>query len=158
MNRLTIGVLAFLCGGIAGRVVSLPSSIPFAGEPVVMAQSPKPVTVTRLYTGPDKQTHSEELQLNFSDNALKLLPVSGAELHVSAAGSTVDWHNAPHRQYVITLRGQGEIEVAGGKKIISGPGHIELVEDLAGKGHVTRVTSKEDRLMLWLPLVDQTPR
>src|SRR5256886_9663951 len=47
-----------------------------------------------------------------------------------------DWHTAPRRQYVITLSGQGELEVAGGKKIPVGPGHIELVEDTTGKGHI----------------------
>jgi hypothetical protein len=34
--------------------------------------------------------------------------------------------------HVITLSGHGELEVAGGKKIPVGPGHIELVEDTTG--------------------------
>jgi len=67
-----------------------------------------------------------------------------------------DWHTAPRRQYVITLTGQGEIEVAGGKKISIQPGHIDLVEDVTGKGHITKVTGTEDRVTLWLPLADQS--
>jgi hypothetical protein len=48
--------------------------------------------------------------------------------------------------------------VAGGKKIHVGPGHIDLVEDTTGKGHITRVTGTEDRITLQLPLSDQSNR
>jgi len=83
------------------------------------------------------------------------MKITGAELHRTAAGSVQDWHTAPQRQYVITLSGRGEIEVAGGKKIALEPGHIELAEDLTGKGHITRAIGSEDRVTLWLPLADQ---
>ena len=45
--------------------------------------------------------------------------------------------------------------MAGGKKIALEPGHIELAEDLTGKGHITRAIGTEDRISLWLPLTDQ---
>ena len=70
------------------------------------------------------------------------------------AGRVSDWHTAPRRQYVITLSGQGELEVSGGKKIPVGPGHIELVEDTTGKGHITRNFGPEDRIALTIPLAD----
>jgi hypothetical protein len=57
---------------------------------------------------------------------------------------------------VITLSGRGEIELAGGKKIGLEPGHIELAEDLTGKGHITRVVGTEDRITVALPLTDQS--
>ena len=119
----------------------------------------KPVTMTRLYTGPDGQTHAEEIEAKFTaggaNELFKLMAVSGAELHRASAGAVQDWHNAPRRQYVITLSGQGEVEVAGGKKIRLGPGHIDLVEDTSGKGHITRTIGPEDRVTLTLPLSDQ---
>ena len=59
---------------------------------------------------------------------------------------------------MITLSGQGELEVAGGKKIPVGPGHIELVEDTTGKGHITRVVGTEDRVTLQIPLSGQSGR
>jgi hypothetical protein len=59
---------------------------------------------------------------------------------------------------VITLSGRGEVEVAGGKKISLEPGHIDLVEDTTGKGHITRSLGSEDRVTLTLPLVDQSGR
>jgi quercetin dioxygenase-like cupin family protein len=61
----------------------------------------------------------------------------------------------PRRQYVITLSGHGELEVAGGKKILVGPGSINLVEDVTGKGHITRTVGNEDRVTIQIPLSDR---
>ena len=126
------------------------------------SQKRKAVMMTRLYTGPDGQTHAEEMEATFTagspNEVYKLMGITGAELHRAAPGTVVDWHTAPRRQYVITLSGQGELEVSGGKKIRVGPGHIDLVEDTTGKGHITRVTGTEDRLTLQLPLSDQSNR
>lgn len=123
------------------------------------AQKHKPLMMTRLYTGPDGQTHFEETEAKFTvsgtTDVFKLMGITGAELHHAAPGTVIDWHTAPRRQYVITLSGQGEIEVAGGKKFTVGPGHIDLVEDTTGKGHITRVTGTEERVTLQLPLSDQ---
>jgi len=83
-----------------------------------------------------------------------MVGTSGAELHRAPAGRVSDWHTAPRRQYVITLSGRGELEVSGGKKIAVEPGHIELVEDTTGKGHITRVIGTEDRVTLQLPVSD----
>ena len=129
---------------------------------VLSAQTRKPVVVTRLYTGPDGQTHAEEIEMKFTGGAnsevSQMMPVTGAELHRQPAKTFVDWHPGPRRQYVITLSGRGEIEVAGGKKIPLGPGQINLIEDTTGKGHITKGVGTEDRVTLWLPLADQTPR
>jgi quercetin dioxygenase-like cupin family protein len=122
----------------------------------------KALFITRLYTGPDGQTHSEEIEAKFlpggGNDVFKMGAITGAELHRAAPGRVSDWHNAPRRQYVITLSGTGELEVAGGKKIPVGPGHIELVEDTTGKGHITRVTGTEERVTLQIPLSDQSVR
>jgi hypothetical protein len=86
----------------------------------------------------------------------KLLQVTSAELHRTPGGNVDDWHRAPRRQYVITLSGHAELEVAGGKKITVGPGNVDLVEDTTGKGHVTKVVGTDDRITLQLPLADQS--
>ena len=125
---------------------------------VVVAQTHKPVFMTRLYTGPDGQTHAEDIEAKFAGGPVeiaKMGTVTGAELHRTPPGRVADWHVGPRRQYVITLSGRGELEVAGGKKIQVGPGHIELIEDTTGKGHITRVTGSEDRVALFLTLAQQ---
>ena len=128
------------------------------GRDGVGAQKRKTVFITRLYTGPDGQTHAEEVEAKFTtggtNDVFKMVGTSGAELHRAPAGRVSDWHTAPRRQYVITLSGRGELEVSGGKKIAVEPGHIELVEDTTGKGHITRVIGTEDRVTLQLPVSD----
>src|SRR6202047_5334912 len=159
IRRILVLVCTFTAGAIVGHFgISISSH--FAVPGVVLAQTHKPVMITHLYTGPDNQTHAEEIELKFTPGnpaeVSKMMQVTGAELHRTAGGSVDDWHRAPRRQYVITLSGRGEVEVAGGKKISMGPGHIDLVEDTTGKGHITRTI--EDRATLTLPLSDQSGR
>jgi hypothetical protein len=150
-RKLFVWALIFTAGAVAGHV-----AFPLG---VALAQTRKPFFATRLYTGPDNQTHAEELELKFSPGrpaeVSKLLAISSAELHRTSGGNVEDWHRAPRRQYVITLSGHGELEVAGGKTISVGPGSIDLVEDTTGKGHITRVVGTEDRVTIQLPLADQ---
>jgi len=126
------------------------------------AQKHRPFLINRLYTGPDGQTHAEQVEAKFTagstNEVFKLMAVNGAELHRTPPGTVQDWHTAPRRQYVITLSGQGEVELATGKKIQLRPGDIDLAEDLTGKGHITRVVGNEDRVTLTLPVDDQSKR
>ena len=122
---------------------------------VVGAQAPKPIMATRLYTGADGQSHAEEIEFKItSGNATDMMKATGIQFRRTPPGTFSDWHVGPRRQFVITLAGRGEIEVAGGKKISLEPGHIELIEDLTGKGHTTR--NLEDRIVVTIPLADQT--
>ncbi len=149
-----------ITAGLAGTFVLVSGAQ--SGRNAPASQKHKPLMMTRLYTGPDGQTHFDQREAPFTagstSDVFKLMAVTGAELHRAAPGTVIDWHTAPRRQYVITLSGQGEIEVAGGKKFAVGPGHIDLVEDTTGKGHITRVTGTEDRVTLQLPLSDQSGR
>lgn len=163
MTRRMLALLfTFTTGAIFGHMAVPSIGAHFTDPGVVMAQTHNPLFMTRLYTGPDGQTHAEEVELKFTPGSpaevAKMLQVTGAELHRTAGGSVDDWHRAPRRQYVITLSGRGQIEVAGGKKIAAGPGHIDLVEDTTGKGHITKVMGTEDRVTLQLPLADQSGR
>jgi hypothetical protein len=136
-------------------------------QPALSAEDPasarkhEPVTITHLFTGPDGQTHAEEIEAKFGSgggnglDVFKLIQNAGADLHRAPPGRVSDWHTAPRRQYVITLSGHGELEISGGKKISVGPGHIEFVEDITGKGHITRTVGTEDRITLQIPVTDR---
>jgi mannose-6-phosphate isomerase-like protein (cupin superfamily) len=121
------------------------------------AQTHKRVTIHRLFTGPDGQTHVEEIEALGPDggtNMYKLMANSGATINRAPPGRVADWHTAPRRQYVITLSGRGQVELNDGTKIDLGPGSIDLAEDLTGKGHITRVIGNEDRITISIPLSD----
>jgi hypothetical protein len=163
MNRRILAFLfTFAAGAVFGQLAVSFWGARFGDPSVVMAQTHKPLFMTRIYTGPDNQTHAEQVELKFSPGkpteVFKMMQVNGAELHRAKAGNVEDWHRAPRRQYVISISGHAEIEVAGGKKITAGPGNIDLVEDTSGKGHITRVIGTEDRVTLQIPLVDQSGR
>jgi hypothetical protein len=53
------------------------------------------------------------------------------------------------------LSGRAELTVENGKKVAVGPGHINLIEDTTGKGHITQNVGPEDRIVVTIPLADQ---
>ena len=104
--------------------------------------------ITRLYTGKDGESHFEEIEVPVE----KLQAAEGILLREAPPGNIQDWHPAPRRQYVITLSGQGEIEIGDGTKKRFGPGDIMLADDLTGRGHITRVVGNTPRLYAQIPL------
>ena len=121
------------------------------------AQTRRPITMTRIYTGSDGMSHAEEIEMKLNGNATEMIKATGIEFSRRAPNNSNEWHVGPRRQFVITLSGRGEIEVSGGQKVVVGPGHINLIEDTTGKGHITRNLGNEDRIAITIPLVDETP-
>jgi hypothetical protein len=135
---------------------------------VALAQGRKPVVITRIFTGPDGLAHAEDIELKLNAQGISdMFKATGAEFSVRppAAGATPGstgatapnapgWHTGPARQFVITLSGQSEVEVSGGVHVAAGPGHINLIEDTTGKGHITRNFGPEDRVVLTIPLAE----
>ena len=108
----------------------------------------------RLYTGEDGQSHFEDMNPPFipfvdtegaSGEGTTLEAVSGVTFRIGPPGYELRWHNAPRRQYVITLAGRSEIEISGGTVRQFGAGDVLLAEDLTGEGHITRVVGDEPR-------------
>ena len=129
-----------------------------AGDPVA-AQARSPVKVTRIYTGTDGKTKVEEFEIPLKARD------AGQEVSASVALTTLqvrrttpqyflDWHGASRRQLVVTLAGESEIELDGGRKLRLGPGHILLAEDTTGKGHISRAVPGKDRIALDIGLAD----
>ena len=135
---------------------------------VAVAQSRKAVVITRIFTGQDGLAHAEDIELELNARgATDMLKATGAEFSVrpptagansrNAAATDPNapgWHTGPARQFVITLSGHSEVEVARGVRVAAGPGHINLIEDTSGKGHITRNFGPEDRIALTIPLAD----
>src|SRR6266850_6678958 len=139
-----------------------------ADREVAVAQGRKAVVITRIFTGPDGLAHAEDIELNLNARgATDMLKATGAEFSVRppTAGANPrntaatdpnapGWHTGPARQFVITLSGSSEVEVSAGVHVAAGPGHINLIEDTTGKGHITRNFGPEDRIALTIPLAD----
>ena len=135
---------------------------------VAIAQGRKAVVITRIFTGQDGLAHAEDIELDLNARgATDMFKATGAEFSVrpptaganprnTAASdpSATGWHTGPARQFVITLSGNSEVEVSGGVHVVAGPGHINLIEDTTGKGHITRNFGPDDRIALTIPLAD----
>ena len=123
-----------------------------ADRDVASAQTRKPIMMTRIYTGPDGLSHSEQIEMKLTPNGTSATKATGVEFSSRPAAPAGDWHTGPRRQFVITLSGRAELEVAGGKKVPIGPGNINLIEDTTGKGHITH--NIDDRIVVTIPLAE----
>ena len=135
---------------------------------VAVAQGRKAVVITRIFTGQDGLAHAEDIELNLNTRgATDMFKATGAEFSVrpptvganprntaATDPNAPGWHTGPARQFVITLSGSSEVEVAAGVHVAAGPGHINLIEDTTGKGHITRNFGPDDRIALTIPLAD----
>ncbi len=112
--------------------------------------------IVRLYTGNDGEAHFEEIEMEFepmgTTETTQLQAATGIAFRRAPVGHVQDWHPAPRRQYVVTLSGQGEIEVGDGTVRRFGPGDVMLAEDTTGRGHITRVVGARPRLYATVPL------
>jgi len=107
-----------------------------------------------MYTGEDGETHIEELSLDSHPELLTLMAAKGVVFREQPAGAFSDFHRAPRRQFVITLSGEVEIGLADGTVHRYGPGHVNLAEDVTGRGHTTRVVGNVPRVTATVQLVD----
>jgi quercetin dioxygenase-like cupin family protein len=109
---------------------------------------------SRLYSGPDGQTHVEKMDLESHPELGTLQKAIGIQFRSTPPGNFIDWHPAPRRQFVITLSGEVEIGLGDGSVHRFGAGHVNLAEDLTGQGHTTRVVGNVPRVTATVPLGD----
>jgi len=112
------------------------------------------MNISRLYSGDDGQTHIEWMDLGTHPALGTLQRAVGIQFRSTDPGHFIDWHTAPRRQFVITLSGEVEIGLGDGTVHRFGSGHVNLAEDLTGKGHTTRVVGDQPRLTATIPLAD----
>jgi hypothetical protein len=104
------------------------------------------MAIFRLYSGDDGESHIEKLELASHPDLTALHGAKGVVFRASPPGYFSDWHNAPRRQYVITLAGEAEIGLGDGTIHRLVPGDVNLAEDLTGHGHTTRVIGNVPRI------------
>ena len=147
MKKVIFGVLAL------GWIPTLAIVADAKWTDAVLAQGRTPLKVTRLYTGPDGKTKVEEttIALKPRDSGSETsasIPVTSMQFRHTTPAYDLDWHPAPRRQIVVTLSGESEIELEGGRKMRFGAGHILLAEDTTGQGHKSRAVPGTDRVAL----------
>lgn len=107
--------------------------------------------VLRIYADADGNSHIQELPIATKSgrtNTAKSVPVTAMNYAEYRATETEDWHHAPGRQFSISLSGEIEVEVSEGKKHAIHAGDIVFLEDLQGKGHITRILTPVNNVFI----------
>jgi hypothetical protein len=121
--------------------------------------------IVRLYTGPDGQSHFEDLDVGLEDHPhigtiSELWPVSAVQFRSVTPESVPDenadpeFYNSPSRLLLVYLTGSVEVQVGSGERRILGPNTILLSEDTTGQGHASRNVDLEPRTSIYLHLDD----
>ena len=113
--------------------------------------------ITRLYTGPDGESHFEDIEVPLEEGGhigklSQLQDATGIIFRETGPDYDYDWHNVPRRQYMISIEGAVDIEVGDGTTRRFGPGDILLAEDTTGKGHRSRAVNHQTRKSIFVTL------
>ncbi len=117
--------------------------------------------IVRMYTGKDQRSHFEDLSVPMEEFRLgspgtfktEIIPVTGVDFRENPLSCPPEFHNAPRRQFMITLTGAVEMRVGDGSVRVLGPGDVLLAEDMTGEGHGVRELLGPRRSLI-LPLPD----
>jgi hypothetical protein len=111
------------------------------------------VRYTRIYAGPDGESHFEDLEIAMTEVAYAPPAppylVSGATPATAVVMTTLppgwhgDWHPTPRLQWWFQLAGELDVRTSDGDSRHFGPGAIVRVEDTTGRGHTTTVVGAE---------------
>ncbi len=91
----------------------------------------------KLYTGADGASHVIEGTLEIAPDAR----TDAVTIHFkeSPPHSSLDWHEAPIAQFVITLSGTLEFTTRDKEKFVLRPGDVLVATDTTGTGHEWRL-------------------
>ena len=117
--------------------------------------------IVRMFSGEDRRSHFEDLTVPMEAFRLcspgtfktEMIPVTGVDFRNNPLTCSPDFHNAPRRQFMITLTGAVEMRVGDGSARVFGPGDVLLAEDVTGEGHSVRELLGPRRSLI-LPLPD----
>ncbi|HEY1124258.1 MAG TPA: hypothetical protein VGE65_01385 [Sphingobium sp.] len=100
--------------------------------------------IIHVYAGPDGVSHVKRVT---ATGLPKPLPITEVRASFVAKG-TEDWHVAPSKLFTINTAGDIQAEMGDGTKIAIGKGDLVYLEDLTGKGHITRLLTDVSNLFL----------
>ena len=114
--------------------------------------------IVRIYTGSDQKSHFEDIEITFGGDQQILTtdprPATGVAFRCVPAGSVLERHPAPRRQFVVTLSGSWEIEASANTVKTFKAGDVMLADDTTGEGHISRVVGNEPHIFMTVSLAD----
>jgi hypothetical protein len=106
------------------------------------------IRCVRIWTAEDGNSSFEEGHIDLSsgergDVLSAVASSSSISFRETKAGGGFAWHDAPIRQFVLTLSGTLEFTTKRGDRFKIHPGDVLLAEDTAGSGHSWRLVDDE---------------
>ena len=142
MNRAAIAFAAAAAVLAAGAALAQPAPGSTVAAPVNNTSNPP--KLLHVYADAKGETHLETITVS---PKAAMLPLTGLRA-ISYQPNKVNWHHAPTPQFAINLTGYLQVELSDGMKHKIGPGDLVFLEDIKGKGHITRLLSPVTALFI----------
>ena len=106
--------------------------------------------IHNLYADANGQSHFRDVEIDWAEETragklTKKLPATGIIFREVPPANDLDWHPAPRRQYILNLDAGVEITASDGESRVIGAGEVLLVEDVKGKGHLSKAVAGKIR-------------
>ena len=113
--------------------------------------------IHNLYEDEDGQSHFRDIEVEWVEEGRggklsERLPATGIIFRQVPPTYELDWHSAPRRQYIINLDAGVQITASDGEARIIGAGEVVLVEDINGKGHLSKAVGERIRHRIFVPI------
>jgi hypothetical protein len=113
--------------------------------------------IHHLFTDPSGESHFEDLEIEYVEQTpggrtSARLPATGIIFRETPASYDLDWHPAPRRQYIVNLDAAVQITASDGERRIIGAGEVLLVEDVSGRGHLSKAVEGKLRHSIFIPI------
>jgi hypothetical protein len=105
--------------------------------------------VVRIFATADGGSRVEELTISPNAKPVDIVRMTAGAYRGSGA-TAPDWHTAPRKQFAINMSGELEVELTDGSRRKIGS-DLVFLEDLTGKGHVTRALGPITNVFLHVP-------
>ena len=116
------------------------------------------MTIHNLYVDDNGESHFRDIEIEWVEKSRggsrlsKRLPATGIIFREVPPAYDVDWHPAPRRQYIINLDAGVELTASDGESRVIGAGEVILVEDVTGKGHLSKAVEAKVRHCIFVPV------
>ena len=113
--------------------------------------------IHNLYADADGESHFRDIEVEWAQDLpggkmSERRPATGVIFRETSGDYDLDWHRAPRRQYIVNLDAGVEITASDGEKRVIGAGEVVLVEDITGKGHLSKSVGGQMRRSIFVPV------
>jgi hypothetical protein len=113
--------------------------------------------IHNLYVDDTGESHFRDIEVEYVESGpggrlSRRLPATGIIFREVQPAYDLDWHPAPRRQYIINLDAGVQITASDGESRIIKAGEVILVEDVRGKGHLSKAVDGKLRNCIFVPV------